>query len=62
MFMSVATATHRTSLAGIFRRKPPLGVTLTEDSFTSFHAAHAAGSKTLEELVESIRKEEKSMA
>jgi hypothetical protein len=31
-----------------------LGVKLTEGSFTSFHAFHAAGSKALEVLVESL--------
>jgi hypothetical protein len=46
----------------IYRRKTPLGVKLTEGGFSSFHAAHAAGSKALEELVENILKEEKSMA
>jgi hypothetical protein len=46
----------------IYRRKPPLGVKLTGGGFTSFHAAHAAGSKYLEELVEGILREEKSMA
>jgi hypothetical protein len=46
----------------IYRRKPPLGVKLTEGGFTSFHAARAAGSKALEDLVERIVKEEKSMA
>ena len=46
----------------IYRRKKPLGVKLTEGGFTSFHAAHAAGSKVLEELVENILKEEESMA
>ena len=44
----------------IYRRKTPLGVRLTEGSFTSFHAAHAAGSKALEELVQSILEEEKN--
>jgi hypothetical protein len=33
----------------IYRRKTPLGVRLTEGGFTSFHAAHAAGSKALAE-------------
>jgi hypothetical protein len=46
----------------IYRRKTPLGVKLTEGGFTSFHAAHAAGSKVLEELVENILKEEESAA
>jgi hypothetical protein len=46
----------------IYRRKTPLGVKLTEGGFTSFHAAHAAGSKALEELVENILKEEDSIA
>ena len=45
----------------IYRRRTPLGVKLTEGGFPSFHAAHAAGSKTLEELVESILEEEKNM-
>jgi len=44
----------------ICRRKTPLGVRLTEGGFTSFHAAHAAGSKALQELVESILEEEKN--
>ncbi len=34
----------------IYRRRTPLRV--TEGGFSSFHAAHAAGSKALEELVE----------
>ena len=46
----------------IYRRKTPLGVKLTEGGFTSFHAAHAAGSKVLEELVKNILKEEESAA
>jgi hypothetical protein len=44
----------------IYRRKTPLGVKLTEGGFTSFHAAYAAGSKALEELVQSIIEEEKN--
>jgi hypothetical protein len=46
----------------IYRRKTPLGVKLTEGGFPSFHAAHAAGSKALEELIENILKEEDSIA
>jgi hypothetical protein len=45
-----------------YRRKTPLGVKLTEGGFTSFHAAYAASSKVLEELVANILKEEESMA
>ena len=44
----------------IYRRRTPLGVKLTEGGFTSFHAAHAAGSKVLEELVENILKEDEN--
>jgi hypothetical protein len=33
----------------IYQRKTPLGVRLTEGGFTSFHAAHEAGSKALAE-------------
>jgi hypothetical protein len=44
----------------IYRRKTPLGVRLTEAGFTSFRAAHAAGSKALAELVQSILEEERN--
>jgi hypothetical protein len=44
----------------IYRRRTPLKVKLTEGGFTSFHAAHAAGSKVLEELVETILKEDEN--
>ena len=46
----------------IYRRRTPFGVKLTEGGFTSFHAAHAAGSKALEELVENILKENENTA
>ena len=46
----------------IYRRRTPLGVKLTEGGFVSFHAAHAAGSKVLRELVQNILKEEEGMA
>jgi hypothetical protein len=36
-------------------------VKLTAGGFASFHAAHAAGSTALEELVENIQKEEEGM-
>jgi hypothetical protein len=35
---------------------------LTEGGFSSFHAALAAGSKVLEELVENIRQEDENRA
>jgi len=45
----------------ISRRNTPLGVKLTEGGFRSHHAARAAGSKVLEELVENILREEKNV-
>jgi hypothetical protein len=44
----------------IHRRRTPLGVKLTAGGYTSFQAAHAAGSIALKELVENIQKEEES--
>jgi hypothetical protein len=44
----------------ISRRNTPLGVKLTGGGFHSHHAARAAGSKVLEELVENILREEKN--
>jgi hypothetical protein len=46
----------------IYRRRTPLGVKLTEGGFSSFHAAHAAGSKALEELVEIILNKDENRA
>jgi hypothetical protein len=45
----------------ISRRKTPFGVKLTKGGFRSHHAARAAGSKVLEELVENILREEKNV-
>jgi hypothetical protein len=46
----------------IHRRRTPLRVKLTAGGFSSFHAAHAAGSKVLEELVENILQEDENTA
>ena len=46
----------------IHRRRTPLRVKLTGGGFTTFHAAHAAGSRVLEELLEKILKERASAA
>jgi hypothetical protein len=51
IFMSAAKATESGILIG---EKTPLGAKPTEGDFTSIHAAHAAVSKALEELVESL--------
>jgi len=42
----------------IHRRRIPFGVRLSEGGFASYHAAHAAGTKALAELLEQISKEE----
>jgi hypothetical protein len=44
----------------IHRRRTPFGVRLSEGGFRSFHAAHAAGTKALTELLEQIQKEEEN--
>src|SRR5258706_6397399 len=61
MFMSVAQTTNPSPSGGAGRRTP-LGVKLTEGGFSSFHAAHAAGSKALEELVENILNKDENTA
>ena len=43
---------------GIYRRRIPFGVKLTEGGFGSYHAAHTAGKKALAELLEQIQQEE----
>jgi hypothetical protein len=43
---------------GIYRRRIPFGVKLSEGGFGSYHAAHAAGTKALADLLEQIQKEE----
>jgi hypothetical protein len=48
MLLSVANDGHLFSW-NIYQRKTQLGVRLTEGGFTSFHAAHEAGSKALAE-------------
>jgi len=63
MFMSAAQATNSSPSGGAFiTEEPPLGVKLTEGGFSSFHAAHAAGSKALEELVENILNKDENTA
>jgi hypothetical protein len=46
----------------IYRRRTPLEMKVPEGGSASFHAAHAAGSNALDELVEDILKEEEGMA
>jgi hypothetical protein len=43
---------------GIYRRRVPFGIKLSEGGFGSYHAAHTAGKKALAELLEQIQKEE----
>ena len=43
---------------GIYRRRIPFGVKLSEGGFGSYHAAHTAGKKALAELLEQIQNEE----
>ena len=63
MFMSVAQATNPSRSDGVSIAEEPRGrVKLTEGGFSSFHAAHAAGSKVLEELVENILQEDENTA
>jgi hypothetical protein len=62
MFLSVAHDEPLSFRWSIYRRRTPPGVKLTEGGITSFHAAHAASWKVLEELVENILKEDKSTA
>jgi hypothetical protein len=54
-------AKNKIHFVGVFLGKTPLGVKLTAGGFRSYHAARAAGSKVLEELVENIRREERDM-
>ena len=44
----------------IYRRRVPFGVRLSEGGFSSFHAAYAAGTKALAELLEQIQKEDEA--
>jgi hypothetical protein len=43
---------------GIYRRRMPFGVKLSEGRFGSYRAAHSAGKEALAELLEQIQKEE----
>ena len=43
---------------GIYRRRIPFGVKLSEGGFGSYQAAHTAGKKALAELLEQIQNEE----
>jgi hypothetical protein len=43
---------------GIYRRRIPFGVKLSEGGFGSYHAALTAGKKALAELLEQIQQEE----
>jgi hypothetical protein len=43
---------------GIYRRRIPFGVKLSEGGFGSYHAAKAAGKKALADLLEQIQNEE----
>jgi hypothetical protein len=43
---------------GIYRRRIPFGVRLSEGGFASYHAALTAGKEALAELLEQIQQEE----
>ena len=43
---------------GIYRRRIPFGVKLTEGGFGSYHAAHTAGKTALADLLAQIQHEE----
>jgi hypothetical protein len=43
---------------GIYRRRVPFGVKISEGGFGSYRAARTAGEKALADLLEQIQKEE----
>ena len=47
---------------GIYRRRIPFGVKLSEGGFGSYRAALTAGKKALAELLEQIQREEEEKA
>jgi hypothetical protein len=61
-FAAKATATTVLSKWGIYRRRIPFGVKLSEGGFGSYRAALTAGKKALAELLEQIQREEEEKA